>query len=209
MEIYLVTTLILCGIVASGSGQNCIWNPSNVMFPINEVLLTRAAFDSMISKNALLGQVEFALPYPPSFYPDPNFYCKIVKVDKDVYQRNCTSGFRGSMCLFYPASLNTLNPEQNRAIYSYQYYGIEMTEAYWSKDPTKYIWRIQCQGYDIFRNVCAVANVRLSLFVFNKDQYDKNVKDTSKIDLENTICVNYWNDLRFQWFLLYLREPCG
>jgi hypothetical protein len=43
-----------------------------------------------------------------------------------------------------------------------------MTEAYWSKDPTKYIWRIQCQGYYGYANghanVCAAANVRLSMY---------------------------------------------
>ncbi|XP_060569582.1 uncharacterized protein LOC132727995 [Ruditapes philippinarum] len=209
MKTYLVTTLILCGIVVSGSEDNCLRNnPYFILFPRNEALMTRAAFDSMVNKTALLGQAEFVVPTRSSYvYPETNLYCKIVKMDPDVYQRYCKNGWQ-TECNMYSQSLKTLNPEQTRAIYSYQYNGSEMKEAYWSKDPKKYIWRIQCEGYNEIANTCAVADVRLSLFVFNKDQFNMHVKNASRIDLYEAICVNYGYDSRFKWFFPYLGEPC-
>ncbi|XP_053380035.1 uncharacterized protein LOC128548695 [Mercenaria mercenaria] len=197
-----------CGVYASSSGESCDipLTLTHVRFPERNELLSLQYFENNVIGTGL-GQVYLALPVDPPFIPDSNFQCTITKLGENLYWRSCTGG-QAPQCFQLNISLST-EPGTDSAMFTYvSGSGSNITEAYWSRCPTKFIWRIRCTNY-AGNTECPPSNTWLSFFL--RDSITPSTVPLNDIaeDLWITTGVKFGLVDGLEWYFIGLEdEPC-
>ncbi|XP_053379899.1 uncharacterized protein LOC128548602 [Mercenaria mercenaria] len=195
-----------CGVYASSSGKSCgrPLNLNHVRFPERNKLLSLQYFENNVIGTGL-GQVYLALPVPAPFTPDLNYQCTITKLSENLYWRTCTG--QAPQCVQFNISLST-QPGTDSAMFTYVSGSDTITEAYWSRCPTKFIWRIQCTNY-AGNTECPPSNTRLSFFLRDPTALSTAPLNDIVEDLWITTGVKFGLVNGLEWYFTRLEDvPC-
>lgn len=179
-----------------GSKQNITF----VEIPDAKTLMSIRDFDMFIVDKTM-AEMYFALPVPPAFLPDINYYSTISKdTGSSTYLQHTIGESLGTnpTCSRFTTSLKPTMPFSDRALF----YRADSSTAqgHWSSCPTKYVWSMRCDKYFPGKKLCDLKDVMLSVYIHG------SMDDVPMTDIVEDLCQATgvkFGAANFKWFFSY------
>lgn len=118
--------------------------------------------------NKTLAEMYFAVPIPPSFVTDVNYFASFSYVSNnsyryDTYAETVTTPANPNSTCVRSSSTLSLVPSANTAMFFKS--GTNQMIVFWSSCPSSYLWSIKCIGWFAGLNICPLRSIALGLYI--------------------------------------------